>query len=87
MSTDTLDASITDTDEDRADGRWVVRSVAGADATKTYRCPGCSQTIPPGTPHVVVWPSAPTSWLTDSPVAERRHWHTRCWQARHTSRP
>ncbi|HYI57204.1 MAG TPA: hypothetical protein VEX66_03485 [Microlunatus sp.] len=68
--------------EDRTDGRWVVRSVAGAAATKAYRCPGCSQAIPAGTAHVVVWPSEPTTWQTDSPVAERRHWHTGCWQRR-----
>ncbi|MDN5763088.1 MAG: hypothetical protein L0H41_12325 [Microlunatus sp.] len=68
--------------EQRSDGRWVVRSVAGAAATKSYRCPGCSQSIRPGTPHLVVWPAEPTSLLSESPVAERRHWHTGCWRRR-----
>lgn len=65
----------------KSDGRWIVRSVAGAAAVKSYRCPGCSQLIPPGTPHVVVWPAVP-SLLSDSGVEERRHWHTACWQRR-----
>jgi hypothetical protein len=65
----------------KSDGRWIVRSVAGAAAVKSYRCPGCSQLIVPGTPHVVVWPAVP-SLLSDSGVEERRHWHTACWQRR-----
>jgi hypothetical protein len=54
-----------------------VRSISGSAATKAYRCPGCDQEIPPGTPHVVAWPA-------DEPegTVERRHWHTRCWQRR-----
>jgi hypothetical protein len=57
------------------DGEWVVRSVSGSAATKAYRCPGCSQEIVPGTPHVVAWPA-------DEPEGsvERRHWHTGCWR-------
>jgi hypothetical protein len=69
------------TAEIKVDGRWVVRSVAGASALKPYRCPGCQQLIVPGAPHVVVWPAVP-SLLSDSGVAERRHWHTACWQRR-----
>lgn len=64
------------------DGRWLVRDVPGAGATKPYRCPGCSQVIPPGTPHVVAWPAESSSWGSGSPVAERRHWHTGCWNRR-----
>ena len=30
----------------KADGRWLVRSIPGASAAKTYRCPGCDQVIP-----------------------------------------
>jgi hypothetical protein len=67
--------------EVKADGAWVVRSIPGARAEKAYRCPGCSQLVPPGTPHVVVWPAEP-SWIATSPVEERRHWHTGCWQRR-----
>jgi hypothetical protein len=58
------------------DGDWVVRQVPGPAAVKTYRCPGCDQEIPPGVPHVVVWPD-------QAAAAEgRRHWHNSCWQRR-----
>jgi hypothetical protein len=59
----------------------VVRSVPGAAATKTYRCPGCSQPVPPGMAHVVAWPQTP-GLLSGSAVEERRHWHTACWSRR-----
>jgi hypothetical protein len=65
----------------KGDGRWVVRSVPGASAAKTYRCPGCDQIIPAGVPHVVVWPAEP-SWTASSGLEERRHWHNGCWQRR-----
>jgi hypothetical protein len=65
----------------KADGRWIVRSVAGSTAVKHYRCPGCNQVILPGTPHLVVWPDVP-SLLAASGLEERRHWHTACWQRR-----
>jgi len=71
-----------DTVQTWSDGDWLVRTIPGGAATKTYRCPGCSQSIPPATPHVVVWPAEPSSWVVDSPVAERRHWHTGCWNRR-----
>lgn len=69
------------TSEIKSDGRWIVRSVSGASATKAYRCPGCNVEIRPGTPHVVAWPDTP-GLLSGSPVEERRHWHTSCWQRR-----
>jgi hypothetical protein len=56
------------------DDGWVVRPVAGADATKDYRCPGCDHVLLAGTPHVVVWRA--------DLVDERRHWHTPCWRRR-----
>jgi hypothetical protein len=61
------------------DGAWHVRTITGAAATKTYRCPGCQQEIGPGTPHVV-------AWRADRPDGGdwRRHWHTPCWQRRDT---
>lgn len=65
----------------KSDGRWLVRSIPGASAVKTYRCPGCTQTIPVATPHVVAWPAEPT-WSSPSGLDERRHWHTSCWQRR-----
>jgi hypothetical protein len=62
--------------ESAPDGDWVVRLVPGSASTKTYRCPGCDQEIPPGTAHLVAWP-ADTSGPQD-----RRHWHNPCWQRR-----
>lgn len=46
---------------------------------KTYLCPGCSREIPPMTQHLVAWA---TDGLFGAEVAaaERRHWHTRCWE-------
>ncbi|MGH3715153.1 MAG: ATP/GTP-binding protein [Micromonosporaceae bacterium] len=64
------------------DGDWVVRSLPGSANGKTYRCPGCDQEIPATTPHLVCW-------RADGGVADRRHWHRPCWQARahRTPRP
>jgi len=49
-----------------------VRHVQPYEAVKTYRCPGCDHEIPPGLGHEVVVP-------LDAP-ADRRHWHSSCWQ-------
>ena len=65
-----------------ADGEWQVRQVSGSAATRDYRCPGCDQVIPAGTPHLVAWPAA-----DHGSVADRRHWHTPCWAARGRRRP
>ena len=65
----------------KRDGRWIVRSVSGAAATKPYTCPGCHRPVPAGTAHVVAWPGEVTSWTTGG-VEERRHWHTACWNRR-----
>ncbi|MBV9922768.1 MAG: hypothetical protein JOY78_18220 [Pseudonocardia sp.] len=65
-----------------ADGEWQVRQVSGSASVRTYRCPGCDQTIDAGTPHVVAWPAA-----EHGSVEERRHWHTPCWAARGRRRP
>ncbi|MFD7624589.1 ATP/GTP-binding protein [Streptomyces sp. NPDC059851] len=55
---------------------WKVRHVAGASAVgKRYRCPGCDQEIPSGTPHLVAWPEY-------GGVDDRRHWHKACWNAK-----
>ncbi|HEX6872233.1 MAG TPA: hypothetical protein VF163_14135 [Micromonosporaceae bacterium] len=59
------------------DGVWSVRHISAGGALKTYRCPGCEQTIAPGVAHVVAWPADERGDLTD-----RRHWHTGCWNAR-----
>lgn len=62
------------TTEEHPDGEWLVRRITAAGATKTYRCPGCSQEVRPGTAHVVAWRPGEED--------HRRHWHTPCWSAR-----
>lgn len=47
-------------------------------ATKTYLCPGCNQTIPVGLGHMVAVPP-------EEPDL-RRHWHRGCWNNRHNLR-
>lgn len=59
------------------EGTFAVRHLAGANALKVYRCPGCNHEIRAGVAHVVVWPTA-------GDVTERRHWHSSCWQRRST---
>lgn len=67
----------------KRDGRFLVRTVPGSRATKTYTCPGCHRQILPGTPHMVTWPAEPTFGAgTTSGLEERRHWHTGCWTRR-----
>ncbi len=68
--------------ESAPDGEWTVRTVPGAQTTKSYRCPGCDHEIRPGTPHVVAWPAA-----EHGSVEDRRHWHQGCWNARGNRRP
>ncbi|MFF0494660.1 ATP/GTP-binding protein [Nocardia sp. NPDC004068] len=58
---------------------YIVRTIPGTRATKTYRCPGCDHEIPPGTPHLV-------AWRAHNGEEDRRHWHTGCWKGRHTRR-
>jgi len=65
--------------ESGPDGDWVVRTVSGEAATKTYRCPGCDHELAPGVPHVVAWRAGDEG--------NRRHWHRPCWQARARRRP
>jgi len=65
-----------DSVEEWAGVGYLVRPVSGSGSTKPYRCPGCDQQIPPGTPHVVAWPAG------DPDAGHRRHWHTACWRSR-----
>ena len=74
-----------DTVETWRQEQWRVRHLPGSTAAKTYRCPGCLQEIPPGVPHLVVWPL--DGLPGRSGEAERRHWHTGCWRARDRRRP
>ena len=71
--------------ETGADGDWIVRSLTGGTSTKSYRCPGCAQLIPPSTAHVVAWPATGT-FTRDGGADERRHWKGSCWRARDTCR-
>jgi len=59
------------------DGEWIVRTVPAAQATKTYRCPGCDHEVRPGVGHLVAWPADEFG-----DVEDRRHWHNGCWNAR-----
>lgn len=52
-------------------GPETVHPVQPYQARKAYLCPGCEQSIPPGTGHVVVVP--------DEAPDLRRHWHRGCW--------
>jgi hypothetical protein len=70
--------------ESGTDGEWTVRTVRGSD--KPYLCPGCNQTIPPGTGHVVAW-QEDSFFGSETALEHRRHWHTSCWQARARRRP
>ena len=65
--------------ESHPDGEWKVAQISGARAVKTYRCPGCSQEVRPGVPHVAVWR---VDALAGGGEDFRRHWHTPCWNAR-----
>jgi len=65
----------------KVDGRWMTQGISADRAAKPYLCPGCNREIPPGTPHLVVWPVVP-SIGSPAGVEERRHWHGACWSRR-----
>lgn len=60
-------------------GTHLVREIPADRATKAYVCPGCQNTIPTGTAHVVAWPEQPGLGF-DSGLEQRRHWHKHCWR-------
>ena len=65
--------------EVRRGAQWAVQPVSGAQATKTYICPGCMRSVDPGMAHVVTWRT--DGVLGDSAdLAARRHWHDHCWR-------
>jgi len=68
-----------ETIEEHSEGSYRVRKITGSSSTKPYRCPGCDQLIPMGTPHIVAW--------LEEDVESRRHWHTACWGKRNDRRP
>ena len=59
---------------------WSVQPVSASRALKDYKCPGCSREVSQGTPHVVAWRADSIMGEADA-ISERRHWHSRCWQA------
>lgn len=61
------------------DETYLVRTIPGSRAIKTYRCPGCDHEIPPGVAHIVAWPAV-------GGEDDRRHWHRGCWNGRQTRR-
>jgi len=65
----------------KRDGQWSVQPMSSAGAVKDYVCPGCSRTIEPGTAHLVAW-RADSILGDEDAVAQRRHWHRRCWEIR-----
>ncbi len=65
----------------KRDGEWIVQPMSATAAVKAYVCPGCSRTIEPGMPHLVVW-RADSILGDEDAVAQRRHWHRRCWEIR-----
>ena len=58
---------------------WTVQPVSGAQASKTYICPGCGRTIDEGSAHLVAW-RADGVLGDEADLAARRHWHTHCWR-------
>ena len=57
---------------------WNVQPVSATSAVKTYVCPGCSQSVLPGTAHVVAWRADGLMGESED-LASRRHWHSHCW--------
>lgn len=65
--------------EIRRGQEWLVQPVTGAQAQKEYICPGCGQVISPGVAHLVAW-RADGILGDEAALADRRHWHSRCWK-------
>ncbi len=63
---------------ERRGDSWTVQNIRSSD--KTYTCPGCQHPITPGTPHVVAW-AHESLFGREAALADRRHWHTRCWNS------
>jgi hypothetical protein len=67
--------------ESAPDGDWSVRRITERNAAKTYTCPGCNAFILPGIAHLVVW-REDYLFGPERALADRRHWHLRCWRTR-----
>lgn len=65
--------------ETRRGAQWTVQPVPALRSEKSYVCPGCGGTIPPGAEHLVIWRA--DGVLGDAAdLAARRHWHAHCWK-------
>lgn len=65
--------------ETRRGREYTVQPVSGQRALKEYVCPGCGGAVGIGVPHVVVWREDGIMGA-QADLADRRHWHTHCWQ-------
>lgn len=65
--------------ETRRGRGYTVQPVSASRAVKTYACPGCGGEVPPGVSHVVVWREDGVLGAA-ADLADRRHWHSRCWE-------
>lgn len=65
--------------EARNGAEWTVQQIRSERAQKPYRCPGCGREVGVGVAHVAVW-RADSVLGDESALADRRHWHTPCWQ-------
>lgn len=65
--------------EFRRGREWNVQPISAQRAQKEYQCPGCTVLILPGVAHIVAW-RADGVLGESADVADRRHWHTRCWE-------
>jgi len=65
--------------ETKRGGRYIVQPISEKNAQKTYTCPGCQLTIPPGQAHVVAWEDE-SLMGAERAIEDRRHWHSHCWR-------
>ncbi|UOQ60671.1 ATP/GTP-binding protein [Leucobacter rhizosphaerae] len=65
--------------ETRRGVEWVVRDIPAHRAEKAYRCPVCSNEVPPGQAHIVAW-HAEHFFGDEAAMRDRRHYHAHCWR-------
>ena len=65
--------------ETKRGARYIVQPISEKNAQKTYTCPGCQLTIPPGQAHVVAWEDE-SLMGSQRAIEDRRHWHSHCWR-------
>jgi len=65
--------------ETKRGGRYIVQPISEKNAQKTYTCPGCQLTIPPGQAHVVAWEDE-SLMGAERATEDRRHGPSHCWR-------